>query len=118
MRPFPAEALRRALAGKAAVAVIDQNLSMGAGGILHGEIAALMAGHAEAPKAILSYVGGLGGRDIGAEELYEIAAEAIRAGESGEVVPPRLLYTEAELREMRKLQAIAHVERHAGGPAP
>ena len=36
---------------------------------------------------------------------------AEEAAESGEVPPPRLLYTRAELREMRKLQAAAHAER-------
>jgi pyruvate ferredoxin oxidoreductase alpha subunit len=29
----------------------------------------------------------------------------------GHTPPPRLLYTKNELREMRKLQAVAHVER-------
>ncbi|MDP6704784.1 MAG: pyruvate synthase [Alphaproteobacteria bacterium] len=115
LRPFPAEALAGALAGKVAVAVIDQNVSMGAGGILYGEVSALMAGREAAPRAILSFIGGLGGRDIGPEEFYEIAGQAARAGESGEVPAPRLLYTAAELREMQKLQAIAHVERQPEG---
>jgi pyruvate ferredoxin oxidoreductase alpha subunit len=107
--------LAGALAGKVAVAVIDQNVSMGAGGILYGEVSALMAGREAAPRAILSFIGGLGGRDIGPEEFYEIAGQAARAGESGEVPAPRLLYTAAELREMQKLQAIAHVERQPEG---
>ena len=38
-RPFPAATLRRALLGKKGVAVVDQNLSIGKGGILHGELA-------------------------------------------------------------------------------
>jgi pyruvate ferredoxin oxidoreductase alpha subunit len=110
-RPFPVEAFRRALAGKSAVAVIDQNLSMGKGGILHTELASALYGVPRAPKVLASFVGGLGGRDISPEEFYEIAAVAKRAGETGETPPPRLLYTGMELRHMRKLQAIAEVER-------
>jgi len=41
---------------------------------------------------------------------FEIAAVVQQAIEKGETPPPRLLYTETELREVRKLQAIAHVE--------
>jgi pyruvate ferredoxin oxidoreductase alpha subunit len=111
LRPFPADAIRAALSGKKAVAVIDQNLSMGRGGILHTELAATLYGQSGAP-VLASFVGGLGGRDISTPELLGIAAAAIKAGETGTSPPPRLLYTETELREIRKLQAIAHVERH------
>jgi len=38
LRPFPAEHLQRILAGKQGVVVIDQNLSMGKGGVLHSEL--------------------------------------------------------------------------------
>ncbi len=112
LRPFPTDAVRRALAGKGAVAVIDQNLSTGQGGILHAEIAAALYGQIDAPPLLASFIGGLGGRDIAPEELFEIAKVTRRAAETGEAPPPQLLYTETELREMRKLQAIAHVERH------
>jgi pyruvate ferredoxin oxidoreductase alpha subunit len=83
---------------------------MGLGGVLFTEVAAALYGRPGAP-VLLSYVGGLGGRDITAEELYRMAEEARAAAASGEAPPPRLLYTEDELREMRKLQAIALVER-------
>ncbi len=118
LRPFPADALRRALAGRRAVAVIDQNLSTGQGGVLHGEVAAALYGHADVPPVLASFVGGLGGRDISPEELFEIARVTARAGQTGETPPPRLLYSEAELREMRKLQAVAHVERAELGSTP
>jgi pyruvate ferredoxin oxidoreductase alpha subunit len=110
LRPFPEAKLRAALRGKKAVAVIDQNISMGKGGVLHCELASALYGQKAAPGALLSFIGGLGGRDIGAEEFFEMAALALEAAESGETPPPRLLYTGHELREMRKLQAIAHVE--------
>ncbi len=118
LRPFPADSVRRALAGKKAVAVIDQNLSIGQGGVLHTELAAALCGYADAPAALVSFIGGLGGRDISVEELFEMAKVAQRAAETGEIPPPRLLYTESELREVRKLQAIAHVEREELRPKP
>lgn len=115
LRPFPAEALRSALSGKRAVAVIDQNLSMGKGGILHAEIASALYGMAGAPPVLASFIGGLGGRDIAPEEFYEIAAVCERAAADGITPPPRLLYTARELREMRKLQTIAETDLHLGG---
>ena len=110
-RPFPAQRLREALAGKRAAVVVDQNLSMGLGGVLHAELSSALYGSAGAPPVLVSFIGGLGGRDISAEEFYEMVAVAERAIESGETPPPRLLFTEDELREIRKLQSVAHVER-------
>lgn len=112
LRPFPVEDLRRLVAGKRGIAVIDQNLSMGKGGVLHAEVASALYGRPDAPPILMSYIGGLGGRDISPEELYEIAAETREAAQSGHTPPPRLLYTREELRELRKLQAIAEVERN------
>jgi pyruvate ferredoxin oxidoreductase alpha subunit len=60
---------------------------------------------------LASFIGGLGGRDISTEEFFEIAQVLRQAVESGQTPPPRLLFTETELREVRKLQAIAQVER-------
>ena len=117
VRPFPEKALRQALAGKKSVAVIDQNLSIGKGGVLYGELTSTLYGQKNAPAVITSFIGRLGGRDISAEEFFEIATVTLQAAETGDVPPPRLLYTEGELREMRKLQAIAHVE-HQEGSAP
>jgi len=117
LRPFPAEALRRALRGRRAVAVIDQNLSFGFGGVLHGELCSALYGLADAP-VLVSFVGGLGGRDIPQAELFEMARVAAEAAERGEAPPPRLLYTEDELREVRKLQTLARVERGDLGEAP
>lgn len=111
LRPFPAEQMRQLLAGKQGVAVIDQNISMGKGGVLHAELASVLYGQPKAPPILASFVGGLGGRDISVEELFEIAATTRNAIAERRTPAPRLLYTKGELREMRKLQAIAHVER-------
>lgn len=111
LRPFPEDTLRRLLAGRRAVAVIDQNLSMGRGGVLHTELLASLYGQPDAPPVMAGFVGGLGGRDISAEEFYAMADALRQAAESGKTPPPRLLYTSDEIREIRKLQAIAQVER-------
>ena len=110
LRPFPVQALRALLLGKRGVAVIDQNLSFGKGGVLHTELASALYGGHDAP-VLTSFVGGLGGRDIAPEEFYEMAAIARRAADEGHAPAPRLLYTADELREMRTLQAIAATER-------
>jgi pyruvate ferredoxin oxidoreductase alpha subunit len=103
--------LQRALADKKAVAVIDQNLSMGKGGVLHSELASVLYGAENAPPILASFIGGLGGRDISAEDFFEIAKTLQQAVKDQRTPAPRLLYSETELREVRKLQAIAHVER-------
>ncbi|MBP2675477.1 MAG: hypothetical protein H6Q84_2317 [Deltaproteobacteria bacterium] len=107
LRPFPAGELRRALDRKRAVAVVDQNLSPGRGGVLHTELSAALYGQAGSGPVLLSFIGGLGGRDIAPEEFYEMAALARKAADEGRSPGPRLLYTGAEQREMRKLQEIA-----------
>ena len=112
LRPFPAAHLQRLLAGKQGAAVIDQNLSMGMGGVLHSELSSALYGTPGAPSVLLSFIGGLGGRDITPEEFYEIAAVTRQAIKDGVTPPPRLLYSRDEDREIRKLQAIAHAERN------
>jgi pyruvate ferredoxin oxidoreductase alpha subunit len=114
LRPYPEAALRAALLGKRAVVVVDQNLSMGKGGVLYAELASALYRQVAAPM-VLSFIGALGGRDIALEEFFAMAQAARQALKDGVSPPPRLLYTAGELREVRKLQAIAHVEREGGG---
>jgi pyruvate ferredoxin oxidoreductase alpha subunit len=64
---------------------------------------------------LVSFIGGLGGRDIADEELFEIARVTAEAGARGRAPPPRLLYTAGELRELRKLQTLARAERNSLG---
>jgi len=111
LRPFPAEPLRRALAGKRGAAVIDQNLSMGKGGVLHAELASALYGQRDAPPVLASFIGGLGGRDITDEEFFDMARITREAADAGVTPPPKLLYTRDELLQVRKLQAVARVER-------
>ncbi len=111
IRPFPTQSFQHLLGGKKGIAVIDQNLSMGMGGVLHAELSSALYGHANAPATLVSFIGGLGGRDISSEEFFEMAAVTRRAVDEGVTPAPRLLYNETELREIRKLQAVAQSER-------
>jgi len=61
---------------------------------------------------------GLGGQHIRLEEFFEMAAVTRQATQDGVASPPWLLFTEDELREIRKLQAIAQVERYRLGNDP
>ena len=107
VRPFPEQALRQALSGKKGVAVIDQNLSMGKGGILSTELASALYGSPSETPLLVSFIGGLGGRDISGEEFAQMLAVTRQAITTGQTPPPRLLFTENELREIKKLQTIA-----------
>lgn len=111
LRPFPAQHFQQLLANKQGVAVVDQNISMGLGGVLHAELASALYGQPDAPPILASFIAGLGGRDITSEEFFTIAKEIQQAVTDGRSLPARLLYTETELREIRKLQAVAQVER-------
>lgn len=111
LRPFPAQQFQQLLTNKQGVAVIDQNISMGLGGVLHAELTSVLYGQPDAPPILASFIAGLGGRDITSEEFFAIAKETQQAVADGKSPSPRLLYTETELREIRKLQAVAQVER-------
>ncbi|MCI5211864.1 MAG: pyruvate synthase, partial [Candidatus Electrothrix sp. ATG2] len=114
-RPLPEQHLCQAMAGKKGVAVIDQNLGAGKGGVLYSELASVLFGHADMPAILVSFIGGLGGRDISTEEYFAMAAITRQAVQDGKAPPPRLLFTETELREVRKLQAVANMKRRQGG---
>jgi len=113
VRPFPHAAIARALAGRRAVAVIDQNLSVGKGGIFFAEVASALCGM-PSPPPLLSFVGGLGGRRFRSEEFDQIAA-ALRAAEhTGGSAEPHLLFTEGEHRQVLALLRLAGNEPPEG----
>ncbi len=105
LRPFPDDEIRRCLGQCRAVAVIDQNISLGKGGVLFPEIASALYG----PTAplLLSFIGGLGGRDLPVPELVEVFREARRAAETGRTPPPRLMFTEDDLLITKKAMVVA-----------
>jgi pyruvate ferredoxin oxidoreductase alpha subunit len=62
-RPFPADEIRRALAGVDAVGILDRNISLGFEGALFTDVKASIYRSESAPK-VFSFVAGLGGRDV------------------------------------------------------
>lgn len=108
IRPWPADAIRCALRDKRGVAVLDQNLSPGQGGILFQEIAACLYHEPLRPRALCSFIGGLGGKNISEGEFLAIFEQTAEAGVRGNGIGPVLLYTEAEHREIEQLQFLAH----------
>jgi len=109
LRPFPGADIVTALIGRKAVAVIDQNLAPGLGGITFQEIAAALYGTVSAPP-LLSVIGGLGGKDISDGEFEALFEDLERAAAGTPVVSPRLLFTEDEQQRVETLLTIAGKE--------
>lgn len=107
IRPWPAADIAHALCGRRAVGVIDQNLSPGQGGILFQEVAATLSRCHDRPARLLSFVGGLGGKDLSQGEFDQVP----RRLEATDDVPPSagpvLLLTAAELEQVRQRLHIA-----------
>ena len=74
-RPFPAAALRAALAGVSDVLVLDRNYSPGCGGVLHQELRAALYGLPDAPR-IHGCLAGVGGVNVSPEKIVEWARAA------------------------------------------
>jgi pyruvate ferredoxin oxidoreductase alpha subunit len=106
---LPAAAIAAALEGRKAVAIIDQNLAPGLGGITYQEIAAALYDSPTRPP-LLSIVGGLGGKDISEAEFDAIAHDLEQAAAGTRQQGPRLLYTQPELERMHALLRIAGKE--------
>jgi len=106
LRPFPEDDIKSVLKGRKAVAVIDQNISIGKGGILHSEIASCLYNLKHRPL-LLSFIGGLGGKNISPGEFEFIFNKMITEVDTEEVERCQLLYTEEEWNEMVGLKRIA-----------
>ncbi len=106
LRPFPARDIMDAIKGKKAAAVLDQNISIGKGGILYSEIAGVLYNEKERPL-LLSFIGGLGGKNISPAEFEFIFDTMTKSVEIGVIPEPHLLYTEAEWKEMERIKRIA-----------
>jgi pyruvate ferredoxin oxidoreductase alpha subunit len=111
VRPWPAAALIEALAGRRAIGVIDQNISPGLGGILFHELAGTLAAGGATPPVLRSFIGGLGGKDIGPAELdhilgvLESPAAALAPGAGP--LEPELLFTRRDWDQVRNRQELA-----------
>lgn len=82
-RPFPFAELRQAVRGAEILIVLDRALSFGGpGGPVCAEIKAALYHEAKRPK-IVSFVGGLGGRDITVSGFESIIKRGIEIAEKG-----------------------------------
>ncbi len=70
-RPFPFEDVKSVLLNAEKVAVIDRNISYGAGGIFFQEIKSALYNESKKPP-IFGFITGLGGRDVTPEIIREI----------------------------------------------
>ncbi|GEA18374.1 MAG: pyruvate ferredoxin oxidoreductase alpha subunit [Moorella sp. (in: firmicutes)] len=80
-RPFPADTVREMMHHTRAVVALDKNIVYGAGGALGRELRAVLYGFTKVP--VYSYILGLGGRDVGVEDLitiYRQVNEGLAAG--------------------------------------
>ncbi len=82
-RPFPFEELRQAVKDAEVLVVLDRALSFGGpGGPVCSEVKAALYGEARKPK-VISFVGGLGGRDITPAGFEQIINRGIEISEKG-----------------------------------
>jgi pyruvate ferredoxin oxidoreductase alpha subunit len=105
-RPFPSEAIASALAGHAKVAVIDQNLAPGMGGITYPEIVTSLYAREDRPEKIMSVIGGLGGKDMDDHDFMAII-DHLDNLDGGS---PLYLYDEKDVSGFNRLQQIAKLK--------
>jgi pyruvate/2-oxoacid:ferredoxin oxidoreductase alpha subunit len=79
-RPFPVEAIQKALIGKKKIAVIDRNFSLGSGGIFCQELRAALVHSSDHPLTF-SYIAGMGGTDVTPEIIEKIALDVMERTE-------------------------------------
>jgi pyruvate ferredoxin oxidoreductase alpha subunit len=102
IRPFPVEDVAAHLKGRKGVAVFDQDIAPGSGGIIYPEVVAALYHEADRPKVVMPVIGGLGGKRLTLRELETIFDELRRAETSGAVRPREyLLMREEELERVR-----------------
>jgi len=108
IRPFPHAALQRLLSGRKGVGIVDQNISVGKGGILFSEIASALYALNHRPPVLLSFIGGLGGRRFRPGEFAGMLAKLEAPTESMlDRARPHLLFTGKECREVGRFFSIA-----------
>jgi pyruvate ferredoxin oxidoreductase alpha subunit len=115
VRPFPHQEVSWLLSGRQAVAVIDQNISIGKGGILFAEVASALPAGTGVP--LQSFIGGLGGRRFRSEDFDQIMAALRAAPHDGAAPTPHLLFSATEYQQVRDMLRIAQRDVIAGGKA-
>lgn len=118
IRPFPVADIIKALSGIKGVAVIDQNIAPGSGGILYNEICGALYHQHERPDVLLSFIGGLGGKDISQGEFEYIVETTMESAKTGIVPEPTLLFTDADWELTQGFINIAGKTKKALGKIP
>jgi pyruvate/2-oxoacid:ferredoxin oxidoreductase alpha subunit len=107
IRPFPVDEVVGKLRGRKAVAVFDQNLAPGSGGILYPEVVSALYHERRRPSAILPVIGGLGGTQMTPREMESIFEE-MRASRDGGARPKTIhMFREDELEKVNRALATA-----------
>lgn len=86
-RPFPTPELQDALSRVKAVGVIDRDYSFGStfyGGVLSNELRSALYPVANRPK-ILSFIAGLGGREVNTDNVIDVADRLFKAASGGKI---------------------------------
>jgi pyruvate ferredoxin oxidoreductase alpha subunit len=86
-RPFPTPELQEALSGVKAVGVIDRDYSFGSpfhSGVLATELRSALYPAENRPK-LISFVAGLGGREVSADNVADIAGQVFAAAGGGDI---------------------------------
>ncbi|MEM2855483.1 MAG: hypothetical protein QW416_00040 [Candidatus Nitrosocaldaceae archaeon] len=107
VRPFPRDDIINALRGRKGVAVFDQNISIGGGGILYPEVVSALYHIDDRPKAIVSFIGGLGGKRISKEEFKHMISVIEDAANTHKVPSSILLFTDEDWSMVRSMLKIA-----------
>lgn len=86
-RPFPDLELRESLSNLKAVAVLERDVSIGAGGTVYIELAHCLNKRHDSPL-LTNYIMGLGGRDVTFEEIKDIALNLFEERDAEVVANP------------------------------
>ena len=81
-RPFPLAEVQRYASAARSVAVVDRNIVRGLGGALYREVMMALAA-AGVSKPVIGFVAGLGGREVGLQDMEGMAAQALEAAVAG-----------------------------------
>lgn len=86
-RPFPLQELREILQNVRCVAVIERDVSIGAGGVIYVEVSHSLYGLKNHPR-LVNYIVGLGGRDMRFEDVAKIARDVYEEREEENIHQP------------------------------
>jgi pyruvate/2-oxoacid:ferredoxin oxidoreductase alpha subunit len=81
-RPFPKDALAKALEKARLIVVFDKNISYGSEGATCSEIKSALYG-SQVNAAIRNFIVGLGGRDVKARELADAVRQSLPSLKTG-----------------------------------